>query len=119
MSDNKSLEPLLNDDLSEPFGLGRALRTSNRRTGTAGEPGGSATVGSSSTTVLAANSDRIRATFINDSDETIYLKLGTGAELNKGIRLNANGGAWVETDYTGIVTAICSSGGKNLCVTEV
>ncbi|GAH51636.1 unnamed protein product, partial [marine sediment metagenome] len=43
------------------------------------------------------------------------------AVINEGIRLNANGGAY-ETSllnlYTGALTAICASGGKNLTVTE-
>lgn len=78
-------------------------------------------VGSSSTTVLAANSERVSAVFVNDSDETIYLARAAVAVMNKGIRLNANGGAYEINStnlYCGIVTAICQSGTKNLCVEE-
>lgn len=78
-------------------------------------------VGSSSTTVLASNSHRLFAVFVNDSDETIYLSLSGTAVMNEGIRLNANGGAFeinITNLYTGIVKAICASGSKNLTVTE-
>lgn len=90
--------------------------------GTAKEPGKGASVGSSTTTVLAANPQRYGATFVNDSDEDIYLRLGATAVMNEGIRLNAAGGSFTIDAgfrYTGIVTAICSSGSKKLVVTEI
>lgn len=77
------------------------------------------TVGATTTVALAAVSGRKYAILVNDSNETIYLSLGTDAVLNKGIRLNANGGAYEilgKTPYRGAVNAICSSGSKNLCV---
>lgn len=86
---------------------------------TASTPGSSVIVANTSTTVIAANVDRVEVVVVNDSNETIYLKLGTGAELNKGIRLNAFGGNYICTTYTGIITAICTSGGKILTVCEV
>jgi len=79
------------------------------------------TVGNTSTLVLAANADRKVASFVNDSDETIYLSRGNAAELHKGIRLNANGGSFEISGvnlYTGNIYAICESGGKVLCVEE-
>lgn len=76
-------------------------------------------VGSASTTVLAANTARKAAIIVNDSDETIYLKYGTTAVANSGIRLNANGGAVREEMYTGIITGICASGSKVVTVTEM
>lgn len=78
----------------------------------------SVTVASSSTTVLTARSDRISAIIVNDSNENIYIKYGTGATLNSGIRLNSEGGTLIEEKYTGIITAICASGSKNITVTE-
>ncbi len=78
-------------------------------------------VGTTSTTVLAANKNREYAILINDSDTTIYLALGTDAELNKGIRLNANGGSFEinkTNPYKGEINAICSVSGKKLLVTE-
>lgn len=79
------------------------------------------TVGNTSTQVLPANGSRKLAVFTNDSDETIYLSLGTPAEMNKGIRLNAAGGGYEinETNpFIGPIYAICSSGSKRLCVYE-
>ena len=81
--------------------------------------GTSVTVGSSSTTVLAANTDRVTAIIVNDSNETIYLKYGNVATMNSGIRINSDGGSVTETSYTGIITGICSSGGKVVTVTEL
>jgi len=51
-------------------------------------------VTTTSTLALAANNARRYAIFINDSDTTMYLKLGSAAEVYRGIRLNANGGAY-------------------------
>ena len=77
------------------------------------------TVDNTSTTILAANSNRYVAIIVNDSDEDIYLKYGSGAEMNKGIRLNSNGGTIVETMYTGIITGISTSGNKVATITEL
>lgn len=79
------------------------------------------TIANTSTTALAANADRKTATFVNDSNETIYLRRGATAVMNQAIRLNASGGSFeinANNLYTGIVTAICASGGKILCVEE-
>lgn len=79
----------------------------------------SVTVGSSSTEVLPSKGDRYFAVLVNDSDEAIYLGLGADAELNKGVRLNANGGSVIfegEQVFTGSINAICASGSKNLTV---
>ena len=78
-------------------------------------------VGNSSGAVLLANGNRKTANLVNDSDETIYLAKGEDAELNKGIRLNAGGGNFeinASNMWKGTVNAICTSGGKNLCVSE-
>lgn len=80
---------------------------------------GKITVGSASTSVLSANSDRLSLAVVNDSDETIYINLSGTAVMNEGIRLNASGGSFETDKYTGAVTAICSSGSKNLTVTEL
>ena len=88
----------------------------------ANEGGKGVTVGATSTAVLSANTDRVAATFVNDSDEVIYLSLGGTVALNKGIRLNAAGGSFsidASNLYKGAVTAICTSGSKVLCVTEL
>jgi hypothetical protein len=86
-----------------------------------GKPVGSATVASTSTKILDAVSGRKYTTVVNDSNEVIYINLGGPAELNKFIRLNANGGAYEiggDNPFTGEVFAICASGGKNVCIFE-
>ena len=75
-------------------------------------------VGFVSTTVLALNADRIQAIIVNDSDEAVYVNLSATAVMNEGIRLNASGGSLVEDEYTGVITAICSNGSKNITVVE-
>lgn len=81
----------------------------------------SVTVGNTNTSVLALNPSRKFATFVNDSNETIYLSLSGTAVMNKGIRLNCCGGSYeinVTNLYNGAVAAICSSGSMELCITE-
>ena len=80
-------------------------------------------IGTTSTTALASNASRLYALLINDSDETIYLKLGATAVANEGIRLNANDGNYEMSKklgnlYTGVINAICASGGKKLLILE-
>lgn len=78
-------------------------------------------VGATSTAVIPENPRRVSATFVNDSDETIYLSLSDTAVINEGIRINASGGSYEilgENLYKGPVSAICASGGKNLVVME-
>ena len=78
-------------------------------------------VGVASTNVLAANANRIFAELVNDSDNVIYLALGTPAVMNRGIRLNANGGEFeigLTNLYTGAVTAIAGVAASNLTVSE-
>ena len=53
----------------------------------------SASVGTSTTVVLAANASRKWASVVNDSANVVYLAVGNSAVLNTGIRLNANGGS--------------------------
>jgi hypothetical protein len=77
----------------------------------------------SSTAVLGINPNRKYALFMNDSDTTMYLFVGATAALNKGIRLNANGGSYEMTVGQGnishgVVKVICSATPKTLLVTE-
>ena len=82
----------------------------------------SISVGATSTLVLAADSDdeREEVILVNDSNEAIYISVGTAAIMNKGIRLNACGGS-VTWNYPQVPTeaiyAICTSGTKNLTLT--
>ena len=80
---------------------------------------GKVTVGNASTTVRELNRNRKFCFLTNDSDEDIYVTLGSTAVINQGIRLNANGGGTlIDGSYTGKITAICASGSKNLCFSE-
>lgn len=79
-------------------------------------------VGVASTLVLAANSDRKYASFINDSDENIWLGIGAAAVAHAGKRLNAYGGSyeinWTNL-YAGAIYGIHEgTGNKVVCVEE-
>jgi hypothetical protein len=77
-------------------------------------------IGTSSTQVLAANSNRKLLILVNDSDEPIYVSLGATATLNNGIRLNASGGALALDNpiFKGVVNAISANGTKTLVGAE-
>ena len=83
----------------------------------------SVTVTVASQLVLAANKFRTNATFVNDSDQVIYLRKGQEAALNTGIRLNANGGSHeinLTNLWKGEIYAIHGgTGNKVLCIEEV
>jgi hypothetical protein len=76
-------------------------------------------VGNTSTLVLASRPLRENMILVNDSTQNIYLAYGTTALMNKGIRLNSAGGSLTDDTYTGQVSAICSSGGMVVTVTEL
>lgn len=80
-------------------------------------------IAAATTEALAANADRLYALLVNDSVETIYIKLGAAAVLNQGIRLNANGGSYEMSRefgnlYVGAINGIGTSGAAVLLVTE-
>ena len=79
-----------------------------------------ATVGTSASTVVAANGRRNELFLQNDhATQVIYLSLGGTAEANKGIRLNAAGGGVVITRYSGAVSAIATGAATTLLIAEV
>lgn len=82
---------------------------------------GKVSVGDTSTLVMAANAARQGATFINDSPNVIYLRIGSPAVLNEGKRLNANGGSY-EMNNTNLstlaVNAISAVAASNLAIEE-
>ena len=81
----------------------------------------SVTIDTSSTVILASNTNRVYALIVNDSNATIYLAIGVAAVLNKGIRINANGGSYEVTSNNlnvGSINGISAAGGKNVTVTE-
>jgi len=78
-------------------------------------------VGSSTTVILAANAARKYLAIVNDSDEAIYLAFGAAAVMNRGIRLNANGGCFeaIGANLTQqAINGICATGTKNITVQE-
>jgi len=82
---------------------------------------GNATVGTTSTLVLGANSQRRFLFLVNDSDENIYISLGSAASMNEGILLTPGGGSLnldTASMYAGPLYAICASGGKNVTISE-
>ena len=86
------------------------------------DPPANKSIDAVSTLVLAEDGDRKYAIFFNDSNEVIYLGIGHPAELNKGPRLNAEGGFYELLRGTGgnfsmeEVNGISPSGGKNLTI---
>jgi len=79
------------------------------------------TVANTTTAAVAENSNRKYLSVTNDSDEVMYLAFGNNAEMNKGLRLNANGGTleWIGPNiFTGALNAICASGSKTLIYQE-
>lgn len=81
------------------------------------------TVGSTTTVALQANPKRKYAILINDSDAPIYVNLGAEANINEGIRINANGGSFemsanIGNLYLGAINAVSGTGNMTLLVME-
>lgn len=64
------------------------------------------------TTILAANSNRLGATIYNNADKTMYLALAAGAtSTNFTVALDANGAYYeVPFSYVGIITGYWDAG---------
>ena len=79
-----------------------------------------ATVGAASTLVLAANADRLTASFVNCGTEVCYLSQGVAAVMGSGDALYPQGSAFMNKDnlYLGVINGICATGGLNLAITE-
>lgn len=72
------------------------------RAGTANVPRGSATIGTASTQLLAANATRGAAEIFNLSvGGTAYGSLGTAAVAGQGFMIPPGGGRWGMPEYTG------------------
>jgi hypothetical protein len=114
-------EYILYDQSGNPLGTqANPLRISP---GSGGTPNAAAsvTVGTSSTSVLAANSSRKLLVLCNDSVNTIYVDLSGGtAATSKGVRLNASGGSILLDHYvpTSAITAIASAASSVLTIQE-
>ncbi len=71
--------------------------------------------------VLEANPRRKGALFINDSATILYLAKGPGAVVNRGIRLNPNGGNYeinCTNPYYGPISVACAAAAMNLLWNE-
>ncbi len=82
-----------------------------------------ASCANTSTEALAAQSGRAAALFVNNSTQTIWLKVNEAAVANEGIRLNANGGSYFLGDPyanrdTEAVNCIVASGTGTILVSE-
>lgn len=78
-------------------------------------------VGTSSTQVVAFNSNRKGLVLVNISANNIYLAFDNTAVAQKGILLTGGGGAWSMDDYTFCVTpinAIASGADSTLTIQE-
>ncbi len=74
-----------------------------------------------STTALAANTQRKDAIFINNSPNDVYLSRGNSAIANRGILLKANGGFYEITSqnlYKGQLNAVSTGAAANIMVSE-
>ena len=77
-------------------------------------------IGTTSTQIVEANESRKILALVNNSDVNIFISLGFAAALNRGIRLNANGGNIVLASpvYMGAVYGITASGSNSLVGSE-
>lgn len=91
-----------------------------RQTDAASTPASAATIGAASATVVPANPGRVEVTICNDhATQILYLALGPTAVVSTGIRVNAAGGSYTTTSYTGIITAIATGAGTVATFTEI
>lgn len=105
--------------------MGYAIEYSSQTTNN----GGTVTVGSSATQLLAANDNRRTIVLQNLSTSPIFVKFGSGATtssfsfiLPAGTASNdGTGGVFTEDtlSYTGVITAVVSSGTADIQVTEI
>ena len=82
-----------------------------------------ASCANTSTEALAAGEARLGALIVNDSTQTVWLRIGETAVANEGIRLNANGGSYTMAEvYENLdseaVNCIVASGTGTVLVVE-
>ena len=82
-------------------------------------------VNTTSTKLLAKNSDRKYALLVNISDEVVFIKIGNtmSALLNEGIPVGPNRGFFEMSPHYGSLSqediyGVCETGGKLVLVTE-
>jgi hypothetical protein len=92
----------------------------NVRQGTAKGGTGAVTVGAASAQIVAANDARVEVTICNDhATQVVYLALGATAVANQGIRLNAAGGSYTTSSFTGAINGIATGAGTVVTFAEV
>lgn len=78
-------------------------------------------IGTSTTEIVASDNDRKAIFIVNDSANTIFIGIGGDAVMNKGIRINANGGALLlsgATRTTQAIDGISGTAASNITVHE-
>ncbi len=77
-------------------------------------------VGTSNTSVLAANASRRFLNLVNDGVNTVYVAFGATASVNAGIRINPNGGNLFMDRYVPqvVISGIAIGSTVNLLITE-
>jgi hypothetical protein len=104
--------------IAEVVGQALAVRPVRSATGTITSVNGAV----STTTLLSANTSRLKATFYNDSTATLYLALASGASTTA-YTVQLGAGAYYETPtdvvYTGIITGIWSAATGACRITEL
>ncbi len=83
--------------------------------------GAGVNVATSTTAVLASNASRKYALIVNDSDAIMYVGVGVDAVLNRGLRLNPNGGSYEMSEKlgnlaTGAINAIHGGTGSKVAL---
>ena len=110
---------VLSADSSQTTGL-RWITVGGVGLGTAATPGGSATVGTSSGQIVAANSSRQELYIYNNhATNVVYLSLGGTAAVGQGARINPNGDYFYTASYTGAVSAIATGASTGVSIAEV
>ena len=84
-------------------------------------PASVGTVGTTSSTILAANQHRVYTIITNTSDTDIDIAFGETAVSGRGVRIVCNGGTYT-IDWTnlwqGAVNAICAAANKNVAIVD-
>lgn len=81
----------------------------------------SATITTSSTSILAENFARRCTVITNIGSVAVFINIGGAAEVNKGIYLAANGGTWVldkDTFTQSAINGIVASGTTTISIYE-
>lgn len=94
--------------------------TAFESTDTAKTPQAVVSVGAASVEVVPANRNRLEVTVCNDhATQVLYLSLGGTAVVGQGVRLNAAGGSYSTSAFTGAINAIATGAATPACFSEI